>query len=218
MSITTPTVAYLSNDGTLTTAEKNDMITDLGGALQTALDVVDGRVDTVDDKADAAQDDANSANVNANTRCLDSAAIKTTGNQTKAGILTLSSFATYTSIPANPSGNQIPRYSDIENAIQVAIPNPDWNSITLLNGWTGTAKYRIVSGYFEIWFSLSGSSATSSTFGSIATTSHRLDHNMLFSTAYPIGSYLSVNIGTCSIFGYTTATTTGTFKMPRLAP
>lgn len=218
-----PTVAYTSDDTvTLTDAEKNAMITDLGGALQSDLDTTNGLVTDAQTDATNALTDAANANTNANTRCLDSEAIKTTGNQTKIGRLTLSTFAEYTTIPANPSGNQIPRYTDVINAISAAVPNPSWTSLDLLNGWSGSAKYRVIGDYLEVYVNVSHTTIASLSIASIASSSARPDYDCSIFIQSAGTSVDSLSIGSDGDLSILTASSSGSFachaKIIRLAP
>jgi hypothetical protein len=48
-------------------------------------------------------------------------------------------------------------------------PTPSWNNITLLNGWTGDAKYRVflTEGYLEIFLNVSPGAASDDKLGQL---------------------------------------------------
>lgn len=84
--------------------------------------------------------------VNNAITALSNTCVKLTGTQTISGTKTFSSFINYATIPANPSSNQVPRMSDVDNAILSAvvlnkkvISIGDWNmnstsAITVAHG------------------------------------------------------------------------------------
>ena len=158
MSFPTPTIVYTPSE--LSEAERvfwrsapqmNVAVKSTETAASDAQDDADG----AQAAADAAQLDATQALADVNT--LDGDVVKLAGAQNVSGVKTLASFWEYGSIPATPSGTQIPRMIDV---VTEANRNDNaWIAASVTAGWSGNVSFRKDRwGYLEVIFTITYSS------------------------------------------------------------
>lgn len=217
----TPFTVYTPSDGGtpgegLNASERASFRTEMEVPSLTELSAVETKADDAQADATQALSDAASAQSTADEACPDADALKTTGNQTKSsGVLTVTN-AIQCTVPAQITGNGLVRMTEVESAISAAVPNPAWQSLSLINGWTGSAKYRVVGDYLEIWFQINSNAATGNAFCTLPSAAQP---DYTFQYTIREAAYLSIIGASMYLYDYQVPEGyASTFKLIRLAP